>query len=665
MTFLSSPVGAAVVGIAAAVATLAVNSVNAKDAVEATRKAFDDYAETQAKIESNVKDLHAAQEALTKAIATQGEVAQDSARKQVQAAQDVLNANKKILEQQRLTITNQLQQLRQQETPSRGGLGSNLYRNLNPFAQSTIADKRGYLEDAAQRMGLFRGPDYVDRYREYLNDVGSKRGFTSLEKEISDLISEIDAFDAAKSELEQRLTDINAQLTTEQKQEQSQLDKDFAPIRAGASSGADGVDKATESTKAYRTEAENLQKTLTSLRTSVEADNKAFADAAQALDQINELRRRYQQFGAANFETDSGAISIGELKKLNEQTAQQDAAAFEEVNRRLTASAVERSRVAVRALLDYAQATNDVAATLNQLPSFADILTGEDKELVRSKLSEMAKAAADAVATGLDKIQIEFTATVAAIERARSGAIAAGIADMGQFDRALTAAMDDFAQKRQEFIDAQFPAGGLDSVVASIAAGSPLPETPEFVDGFESIRDGVREGMKAGLREGIQTDDWGQALRNAVAEAVTRGFDEAINVFADALTDILTGRNQTANALFSSVAGIFGFGGARASGGPVAGGKTYLVGERGPELVTMGGTGQVLNAALTNRLLSPGNKGGPTVVNANLVVQGSIDAVTWPKVEAAMKANSQKLLSMMPGVVNATLIDNRIHKRRL
>ncbi len=39
--------------------------------------------------------------------------------------------------------------------------------------------------------------------------------------------------------------------------------------------------------------------------------------------------------------------------------------------------------------------------------------------------------------------------------------------------------------------------------------------------------------------------------------------------------------------------------GARALGGPVAGGKTYLVGERGPELFTAGATGQVTN----NRLL--------------------------------------------------------------
>jgi hypothetical protein len=49
-----------------------------------------------------------------------------------------------------------------------------------------------------------------------------------------------------------------------------------------------------------------------------------------------------------------------------------------------------------------------------------------------------------------------------------------------------------------------------------------------------------------------------------------------------------------------------GYGGARASGGPVAGGKTYLVGENGPELLSMAGAGQVTNANSTASILSGG-----------------------------------------------------------
>ncbi|APO74574.1 phage tape measure domain-containing protein [Rhizobium etli 8C-3] len=49
-----------------------------------------------------------------------------------------------------------------------------------------------------------------------------------------------------------------------------------------------------------------------------------------------------------------------------------------------------------------------------------------------------------------------------------------------------------------------------------------------------------------------------------------------------------------------------GYGGARAAGGPVASGGTYLVGEEGPELVTMGGAGMVANTNSTASILSGG-----------------------------------------------------------
>lgn len=44
------------------------------------------------------------------------------------------------------------------------------------------------------------------------------------------------------------------------------------------------------------------------------------------------------------------------------------------------------------------------------------------------------------------------------------------------------------------------------------------------------------------------------------------------------------------------LSGLFEFGGARASGGPVAAGRSYLVGERGPELFTPAGHGAIVPA---------------------------------------------------------------------
>jgi hypothetical protein len=49
-----------------------------------------------------------------------------------------------------------------------------------------------------------------------------------------------------------------------------------------------------------------------------------------------------------------------------------------------------------------------------------------------------------------------------------------------------------------------------------------------------------------------------------------------------------------------------GYGGARAAGGPTDAGKTYLVGEKGPELLTMAGAGNVTNSNSTASILSGG-----------------------------------------------------------
>lgn len=72
------------------------------------------------------------------------------------------------------------------------------------------------------------------------------------------------------------------------------------------------------------------------------------------------------------------------------------------------------------------------------------------------------------------------------------------------------------------------------------------------------------------------------------------------------------------NPLVKGISGVIEniFGGGRASGGPVAGGTTYLVGEKGPELFTPGSSGNIIP---NNRL----GGGGGTI---NITVNGAIDA---------------------------------------
>jgi hypothetical protein len=65
--------------------------------------------------------------------------------------------------------------------------------------------------------------------------------------------------------------------------------------------------------------------------------------------------------------------------------------------------------------------------------------------------------------------------------------------------------------------------------------------------------------------------------------------------------------------LIGGIAGFVGdiFGGKKANGGPVKGGKAYLVGEKGPEIFAPGRAGMILpNRLLTAPAMSQGASGG-------------------------------------------------------
>lgn len=73
------------------------------------------------------------------------------------------------------------------------------------------------------------------------------------------------------------------------------------------------------------------------------------------------------------------------------------------------------------------------------------------------------------------------------------------------------------------------------------------------------------------------------------------------------------------------------FGGGKASGGPVSMGKTYLVGEKGPELFSPGSSGTIIpNKALRS------NSSGPTI---NISVSGAIDPASTARQIANLLKN--------------------------
>ena len=142
------------------------------------------------------------------------------------------------------------------------------------------------------------------------------------------------------------------------------------------------------------------------------------------------------------------------------------------------------------------------------------------------------------------------------------------------------------------------------------------------------------------------------AIGSTIGNQLTGAFDNLINktqewndVLRSSLAAIgkvlmMAGLNMLAGADGKGFLNFLGFGnglGARAAGGPVAGGSPYLVGEKGPELFVPGTGGSVVP---TNDLRSAMSSGGSPVLNMSFQSTniGGVEYVSRDQLEAAMAA---------------------------
>ena len=84
--------------------------------------------------------------------------------------------------------------------------------------------------------------------------------------------------------------------------------------------------------------------------------------------------------------------------------------------------------------------------------------------------------------------------------------------------------------------------------------------------------------------------------------------------------------------------------GARASGGYVGGGKTYLVGEKGPELFTPGASGQITSNANLNKALGESNSKTVVINQTNNFGDGEGDPALAAKIARLTKAQVYEVL---------------------
>lgn len=148
-----------------------------------------------------------------------------------------------------------------------------------------------------------------------------------------------------------------------------------------------------------------------------------------------------------------------------------------------------------------------------------------------------------------------------------------------------------------------------------------------------------REAIGGLIGDLLRGEDASKALANALGKVADRLLDIGI----DSLLDGLGGKGGT-GILGTLFGGLFG--GARAAGGPVASGKTYLVGEKGPELFSPGRSGTIIpNNRLPNinpRDLKVAGRGGRQGVDVRVAadVDGSGNLIPLITKVADERANT-------------------------
>jgi len=132
-------------------------------------------------------------------------------------------------------------------------------------------------------------------------------------------------------------------------------------------------------------------------------------------------------------------------------------------------------------------------------------------------------------------------------------------------------------------------------------------ETDKVAEAFQRLNQSIRNDIKEGIKGLIKgTSTLGDLLNNVADRFLDLALNQAL--FGNAAGEFTKGKG---GGIFGAIAGIF-----KANGGPVRSGKSFIVGERGPELFTPGRSGAI----------TPNHKlmgGGSTSVVVNVDASGS------------------------------------------
>jgi tape measure domain-containing protein len=157
----------------------------------------------------------------------------------------------------------------------------------------------------------------------------------------------------------------------------------------------------------------------------------------------------------------------------------------------------------------------------------------------------------------------------------------------------------------------------------------------ETVSKFASFLSSLWENPKQAFKSFI--GDVLAGLLEAIAKAVILG-------------EKLGGKGGIGGLLTSVISGAIGGGGvsgARAAGGSIKGGGTYLVGEHGPELMKFGAAGTIINNRTARKAVGAGAGGNVTIGGTSIIIQGSASNDSLAQMKAQLAAHERNMRAMV------------------
>lgn len=303
---------------------------------------------------------------------------------------------------------------------------------------------------------------------------------------------------------------------------------------------------------------------VASAQAAAGATGDSAADIANALTGMGDAAKAAASEQASAMSTIQGMV----------QALQQQTATFEQGE-----SAVIRYRIAQGDLAaTFATAGAGAAQYKDQLIALTDGIEAQ------RAASELAAQKQEVFSNDIAAFQAELSETMSPLKAYEqtiafiNGLLEKGALTQKQYTEEVTKAGDAFANAKPQ---ADEWAKTVDSVFEN-AAQSMQSSLADFL--FDPFADGLD-----GMLNGFVT-----MLRRMGAELLAA---EAFKMLSSSFGGMSGGGT---GGIIAGIAGMFG--GARANGGPVSGGTPYLVGERGPELMVPGSSGNIMNTRETSGL---------------------------------------------------------------